>query len=248
VSVGKSNEMWPLRKAAPSRAVAVRAVEALEARTHPDFRRALLAGVVALAVLLSGDSLGGFHAHSTRRFVVIALAVAFALLGAIAVRSAAGEAARVTALRGGPSTAAAVRLAVTMVGFLFVLLATLDLLNVRIERLLLGGAITGVIVGIAAQQSLGNVAAGVVMLISRPFRVGERVRVRAGSLGGTFEGTITSIGLVYTSLDTDEGHVALPNSGLISAAVGRIGPRESGGLVYPGETGAMPGVHTLTRR
>jgi small-conductance mechanosensitive channel len=218
---------------------------------HPDFRRALLAGVIALAALLSGDSLGGLHTHSTKRLVVVALAVVLAVFGAIAVRSAAGEAARVAGLRGGPSTASAVRLGVTMVGFLFLLLATLDLLNVRIEQLLLGGAITGVVVGIAAQQSLGNVFAGIVMLVSRPFAVGERVRVRSGSLGGILEGTITSIGLVYTSLDTDDGLIALPNSGLIAAAVGRIRPPETGGLVYPGDSGATAGPprgHTLTKR
>ncbi|HEX3705389.1 MAG TPA: mechanosensitive ion channel family protein [Mycobacteriales bacterium] len=227
--------MWLSRKTAPPRAAALRAVEALEAHMHPHFRRALVTGAVALAALLGGNALGGLHTHSPRRQIVIGLAVVFAVFGVIAVRCAAGEAARVAGLRGGAATATAVRLGVSVVGFLVVLLATLDLLNVRIERLLLGGAITGVVVGIAAQQSLGNVAAGIVMLISRPFAVGEWVQVRSGALGGILEGTITSIGLVYTSLDTDEGPVALPNSGLLGAAVVRIHRTEPGGLVFPGD-------------
>jgi small-conductance mechanosensitive channel len=215
---------------------------------HPNFRRALLAGVVALAALLAGNSVDGLHAHSPRRLVAIGLAIVFAVFGVVATRSAAKEAARVAALRGGAGTATAVRLSVGAIGFLFVLLATLDLLEVRIERLLLGGAITGVIVGIAAQQSLGNLAAGVILLASRPFGVGQQVRVRSGALGGTFEGCVTSIGLVYTWLDTDEGPVALPNLGLLSAAVGTVRDPAARSIVYPSEmrhAGRPSGRHTL---
>jgi small-conductance mechanosensitive channel len=203
--------------------VALNAVEAIEQRLHPNFRRALLCAVPAIAALSVGSGLGGLHAHEERRRLAAAgLAAAFAILGAISVRSAANEASRVTALRGGAGTATAVRLSVQLVGFLIVLLATLDVLNVPIGRLLVGGAITGVVIGIAAQQSLGNVAAGVVMLIARPFTLGERVKIRSGTLGGTLEGTITSIGLVYTTLETDEGSISLPNTPLLTASVGRV--------------------------
>jgi small-conductance mechanosensitive channel len=232
----------------PPRAVAASAAEALERRLHPDFRRALLAGAVALAALIAGHDLGGLHTHSSRRLVVIALAVVFAVIGVVAVRSAAGESSRVAGLRGGPATAAAVRLGVLVLGCLTVLVATLNLLNVSVGRLLLGGAITGVVVGIAAQQSLGNLAAGIVMLVSRPFAVGEFVRVRSGSLGGVLEGTITSIGLVYTSLETEEGRLAIPNSGLLGAAVGRLPDPASNTLVYPEPTDAASARQTLSRR
>jgi hypothetical protein len=136
-----------------SRAVAARAVEAMESRLHPDFRQAMWTGAVALVALVVGSQLGGLHAHATRRLVAIALAVAFAVFGFIAVRSAAGEASRVAGLRGGAATSTAVRLCVALTGYLVILLVTLDLLDISVHRLLLGGAITGVIVGIAAQQS-----------------------------------------------------------------------------------------------
>jgi small-conductance mechanosensitive channel len=202
--------------------VALSAVEALESRLHPDFRRALACGLLALAALIVGGSLGGVHNHHhpNRRLAAIALAGAFLVLGVMAVRSAGGEAARVTALRAGPATAAAVRIGTSIIGFLIVVIATLDMLNVPVQRLLVGGAITGVVLGISAQQSLGNISAGILMLIARPFAVGEYVTIRSGSLGGPLEGTITSIGLVYTTLQTGEGRLALPNSGLLTAAVG----------------------------
>ncbi|MGN6472528.1 MAG: mechanosensitive ion channel domain-containing protein, partial [Mycobacteriales bacterium] len=95
---------------------------------------------------------------------------------------------------------------------------------------------------------LGNLAAGVVMLVARPFAVGEFVRIRSGSLNGPIDGTITSIGLVYTSLETDEGSLAIPNSALMGAAVGRVQDPSATGLVFPGPGDAAQdaaGRHTL---
>ena len=40
------------------------------------------------------------------------------------------------------------------------------------------------IIGLAAQQTLGNLIAGMVLLSARPFRVGERVRLQAGGIAG----------------------------------------------------------------
>ena len=50
--------------------------------------------------------------------------------------------------------------------------------------LAVGGAFTAVILGLAAQQVLGNVLAGIVLLGSRPFRVGERIRLQGGGWPG----------------------------------------------------------------
>lgn len=224
-----------------TRTVAARAVEAMESRLHPDFRQAMWTGVVALIAVIVSGRLGPLHAHATRRYVAIALAVAFAVFGVIAVRSAAGEASRVAGLRGGAATAATVRLAVLLVGYLIILVVTLGLLNISVHRLLLGGAITGVVVGIAAQQPLSNVAAGIVMLVSRPFAVGEFVRIRSGALNGPFDGTISSIGLVYSSLETEEGPLAIPNAALLGAGVGRLRDPAIEGLVRAGSAPTLNG-------
>jgi len=72
----------------------------------------------------------------------------------------------------------------------------------------------------ARQQSLGNVVAGLVLLLSRPFQVGQHITVRSGALAGTYTGLVLSIGLTYVQLDTDEGLILLPNSGVLAAAVG----------------------------
>jgi small-conductance mechanosensitive channel len=120
----------------------------------------------------------------------------------------------------GSSHASLIRTVLVIAGILIALVATLDAAQVQLTQLLLGTAITGVIVGIAAQQSLANFFAGIVLLLARPFQVGDEIWLRSGSLGGQFEGRITEIGLSYVRLDTAEGVVRLPNSQALAAAVG----------------------------
>jgi hypothetical protein len=89
-------------------------------------------------------------------------------------------------------------------------------------QLLLSGALTSVFVGIAAQQALSNVFAGMVLVFARPFVVGEAIRLRAGALGGTLDGTVTEIGITYVRLDSGGSVVAIPNSQVLNAVIGPI--------------------------
>lgn len=112
------------------------------------------------------------------------------------------------------------RMLVTSFGYAIAVIGMLSMLSIPVGHLLLGGAIAGVVIGIAAQQSLGNVFAGLVLLMARPFAVGNRIRVRSGALGGEFYGTVTAMSLTYVSVLTDEGMLKVPNSSLLAAAVG----------------------------
>ena len=60
-----------------------------------------------------------------------------------------------------------------------------EVAGVTPQALAAGGAFTAVVLGLAAQQTLGNLFAGMVLLSARPFRVGERVRLQAGAVGGS---------------------------------------------------------------
>jgi small-conductance mechanosensitive channel len=132
---------------------------------------------------------------------------------AAAIRAAAddpGEARRI-----GP-----LALIVSAIGYLVVILAILGALEIPVGRVLLGGALTGIILGIAAQQSLGNFFAGIVLLAVRPFSVGERVVLKSGPLGGEYEGIVTEMSMFYVHMMTDQGPVLLPNAGVLGAAIG----------------------------
>ncbi len=80
-----------------------------------------------------------------------------------------------------------------------------------------GGAFTAVIFGLAAQQTLGNLIAGTVLLSARPFRVGERVRLQGAP--GKIEGVVSSLGLLYTTFADGDDNVMIPNSVVLSSAV-----------------------------
>jgi small-conductance mechanosensitive channel len=77
--------------------------------------------------------------------------------------------------------------------------------------LLTGASIASVVIGLAAQSTLGNLVAGVAITLYRPFRLGDRLQVSAPT--GTEVGNVESLSLGYTTLRTDDGRfVVLPNS------------------------------------
>jgi len=190
-------------------------------QARPDLRRAGVAGVVALLLFTVQSSLGVPTGSDGRlRALWFAGAALFAVIAAVAVRGTANEVSRAAGLRASAGTASNLRLGITVLGYLVVAATTLTLLQVPIEKLLLSGAITGVVLGIAAQQALANLFAGLVLLTSRPFEVGSWILLRSGGLGGEYTGQVVGIGLTYTELMTDEGRFSLPNAAVLAAATG----------------------------
>jgi small-conductance mechanosensitive channel len=156
--------------------------------------------------------------------IAYALAVVFCVLAIIAVLGISGKARNFLAPRLGSAHAAIVRYAILLVGIIIVLVLTLQLCRVPVGQLVVGGALTSVLLGIAAQQSLSNIFAGMVLLLSRPFHVGDHIELRAGALGGQLQGTVTEIGITYIRLDTGDSVMSVPNSQVLAAAVGPVPP------------------------
>jgi Mechanosensitive ion channel len=61
-----------------------------------------------------------------------------------------------------------------------------------------------------------------VLLLSRPFTVGDYIRLKSGALGGVTDGLVAEIGITYLRLGTEDGTLPLPNSQVLAAAVGPI--------------------------
>ncbi len=200
--------------------------EVREAIHRPDFRRTIVFGLLALAAPGVVTFLGGVHAaHLGTPLVgerIGSYGAIFCCLvfGLIAVRSTANEVARLVRVGGGLATSGVLRLLITLVGYVVVVMTVVGLL-VPLGNLALPVSITGVVVGIAAQQSLSNFFAGIVLLFSRPFSVGDTITLRSGALGGQYDGEVTAITLTFTLLQTEEGPISLPNSGVLAAATGR---------------------------
>ena len=118
-----------------------------------------------------------------------------------------------------PGTAGTVAFAIRLLAILLVGLVALGIAGVKPATLAVGGAFTAIVLGLAAQQTLGNIFAGIVLQSTRPFRVGERVRLTGGPLAGSVEGTVSSLGLFYTSILKGQDRMMIPNNLLLLLAV-----------------------------
>jgi len=81
--------------------------------------------------------------------------------------------------------------------------------------MLAGASVASIVLGLAAQTTLGNLVAGISILIYRPFRLGDLLQISAPT--GTEIGTVEALSLGYTILGTQDGRrVIVPNSLAIS--------------------------------
>jgi small-conductance mechanosensitive channel len=192
----------------------------------------------------SGPIFSGTNS-TTNQLISAGLAVAFLVFGSIATYSLAGKVRELIQPRTGTAHAAVAGYAILIVGAFTTLVITLELFTVPVGQLVLGGALTSVFVGIAAQQALSNVFAGLVLLFARPFQVGDAVRLQAGALGGTLDGIVTDIGITYVRFDIDGSVMSIPNSQVLNAVVGPIPPdsedAEDPEVTADGKSGAPGG-------
>lgn len=117
------------------------------------------------------------------------------------------------------ATAGTVGFLIRLSLFLATLLLALSVAGINTRALAVGGAVFAVVFGLAAQQTFGNVIAGLVLIAAQPFRVGDRVRMQAGGLAGQIEGVVASHGLLYTTFAQGDDTMMVPNNVVLSAAV-----------------------------
>jgi small conductance mechanosensitive channel len=118
-----------------------------------------------------------------------------------------------------PATAGTAGFVIRLLAMTAVVIFALRIAGVNAGTLAVGGAFTAVLIGLAAQQALGGIFAGIVLQSTRPFRVGERVRLVGGGVAGSLEGTVSSLGLFYTTLSQGADRFMVPNSVLLSLVV-----------------------------
>ncbi len=118
-----------------------------------------------------------------------------------------------------PATAGTTGFVIRLLATAAVVILALRIAGVTSSTLAVGGAFTAVLLGLAAQQALGGIFAGIVLQSTRPFRVGERVRLVGGALAGSLEGTVSSLGLFYTTLSQGADRLLVPNNVLLSLVV-----------------------------
>ncbi len=92
-------------------------------------------------------------------------------------------------------------------------LGVLSVWNIEIGGVLVGAGFLGIVVGMAARQTLGSLIAGFVLMFSRPFEIGDWVSI------GDHDGIVTKITIMNTHLRNFDGeHVVIPNDNVADRA------------------------------
>jgi small-conductance mechanosensitive channel len=178
--------------------------------------------LVAVAAVVVGTELGRFHGPALHdRIIAWVSAVVLVVAGAPAVRRLSIGFSHLVTPRGHPGSAAIVRFVMSTVGFLVLVFAVFGVLGVSLSHLLIGAGVTGIVLGIAAQQSLANVFASLVLLFARPFVVGDHIRIRSGAIG-TIDVWVLGIGLTYVTVRTEDGVLRIPNSAMLASGIGQL--------------------------
>ena len=194
--------------------------------TRPHLVRAVIGAVVVTAGVVGGRSFGQLRgrAHDpvevSEAIIGAGALLAVVVGGVIAVRSLAATVRTVVEEHAGDEHVAPLTLAISGLGVIVIAVCVLVVLRQPVGGILLGGALTGVLIGIAAQQVLANFFAGIVLLMVRPFTIADDIVLKSGPLGGEYEGLVTDMGLFYVKLQTSTGPVSLPNAGVLASAVG----------------------------
>ena len=176
-----------------------------------------------MTFLLAAQDQSFWHEHgdeiSAVITIVISIVIAFLVDRLVIAR---GTRVAVAMADGGVSRAATTRLRlIRRLIFVLILLIGVALALSQfpqIKRLATGilasSAVLGLVIGFAARQSLGNMVAGVVLAITQPIRIGDRV---------TFEdatGRVDDISLTYTYLDPGDGRlIVIPNESIVSGTI-----------------------------
>src|SRR3954471_23872600 len=183
-------------------------------------RRELLILVPLLvAVLILNDRRDDWFSAALQTPVRIAVACLVALLGWRLARDLGRSLMPWLHRRLDTATAGTVGFLIRLALLLVTVLGVLRVVGIQPRTLAVGGAVFAVVFGLAAQQTLGNVISGLVLISAQPFRVGDRVRLQAGGVAGQIEGVVASHGLLYTTFAQGEDSIMVPNNVVLSAAV-----------------------------
>jgi small conductance mechanosensitive channel len=183
---------------------------------------AVLLGVLFVAVVVVFDNRASLFGHTSPEAeagVRIVTVIVLLFLGWAIARNFGRALGPALFRRLDPATAGPVGFLIRLATLAITLLVALRVAGVDPRTLLVGGAFTAVILGLAAQQTLGNLFAGTVLLSARPFRVGDRVRLQGGPIAGQIEGTVSNLGLLYTTFATGADSIMIPNSVVLNLAV-----------------------------
>ena len=93
----------------------------------------------------------------------------------------------------------------------------LDILGINVMPFVAGAGVLGVAIGFAAKDTLSNLIAGILLIIDRPFEMGDRIEVWSAPKGSATWGDVIDIGLRATKIKTtDNIIIVIPNNEIMT--------------------------------
>ncbi len=89
-------------------------------------------------------------------------------------------------------------------------ITALGTLGINVSALVAGLGLTGFALGFALKDTISNLLSGVLILLYRPFKIGNRIKVSG------YEGIVASIDLRYTELEFEGNKILIPNAKLFT--------------------------------
>ena len=119
-----------------------------------------------------------------------------------------------------------------LIAYPILVLVLLHALNISIGNLLIGAGFLGIVIGLAAQSTLGNAFAGLSILYANPFKAGDKITLTPSFYGiqapthphevmfTEIIGTVRSVGVIYTRIMKDDSSLMyIPNSIIIQSLI-----------------------------
>ncbi len=192
--------------------------------------------VLVIAGILFYYALNVYHIIPISQSNVAELAIA-AVLGYLIIVFLGREIQRISTKLLGARRGDTIYLVFRYVGFIILALVLLAIVGVSGTDLLAGGAFAGLVIGLAGQTVLSNVIAGTMLLIARPFEIGDRITFATWQFGMIapvyppkyysndllipgYTGTVENLGFLYSIIKSDDGPpMKVPNSVMVQAVI-----------------------------
>lgn len=182
-------------------------------------RRLLVAVPILVLLLVLRGLIDSLFGPELREPIAVADGVIIAILGAIAAQAIGKAILPVLAQRVGTDTAGQIDFLIRIISLVIVLLIALSVAGVALSGIFASAGLLTLLVGFASQQTLQQIVAGFVLLITRRVKVGDRVKIHYPAI----EGQVQRVGLMYSLFEAKPGSVwNVPNATLLSATVTAI--------------------------
>jgi len=167
--------------------------------------------LIVLTIELARERQAAFLVHQRDRLIAAEIALFGIAVVELASRTLLGRLRERGALQTGITLRAVLRtIAYTVLTFsVIAVLASNAALAIGV------GSITGLVIGFAAQNLIGNLIAGMFLAIARPFTVGDQITI----MGIT--GRVVEIGVIHTLIDADDQWVFIPSMAVMTMALQR---------------------------